>query len=495
MQNRILRPVVILSSIFLHLLSTGIAVATPGTILFSDDFERASLAPGWTSSVGTAAGINTDTANSPTRAMFTRHQAVIVTSSVIDLTVPGADLSFWVRRGSDTFSEDPDNLEDLVVEFLDSVGTWVNIATYPGNGTPGEIITDTIPLPFSALHANFQLRVRQTAGSGADFDYWHIDDVILTETAASRPPLALGNCDDFEQGLSNWTITSAGGNAGINTATFQSASSSMFTNGGTVTVSSNAMNTNTAQFSGVSMWIRRGADAFSEDPDGGEDLVVEYLNSALNWVALETFTGAGTQGQIFTRNYNLPVTAQHAAFQIRFRQLTGNAGIFDFWHVDDVCIEGTVPFPTFVIQKQVTLEDDPVNASNPKAIPLSNSIYRIRVVNAGFGSPDNNTLLISDDITAGIELFTGNFNGGAPFSFTDGTGADASGVSCNFISLADAGDCITFLDSTSSPIIPNGSYDPAVRTIEFRPSGIMNPSTGSNTPFFDLEFRIRVTNP
>jgi len=445
--------------------------------------------------VGTAAGINTDTASSPTRAMFTRHQTIIVTSSVIDTTVPGVDLSFWVRRGSDAFSEDPDNLEDLIIEFMDSVGAWINIATYPGNGAAGQIITDTIPLPFSALHANFQLRVRQTAGSGADFDYWHVDDVVLTETAASRPPLALGGCDDFEQGLSNWAITSAGGNAGINTATFQSSSSSMFTNGGTVTVTSNVIDTNTTQFSGVSMWIRRGADAFSEDPDGGENLVAEYLNNALTWVALETFTGAGTQGQIFIRNYNLPATAQHAAFQVRFRQLAGNAGIFDFWHVDDVCIEGTTPFPTFVIHKSVTLEDDPVNATNPKAIPLSNSVYKIRVVNAGFGSPDNNTVLVSDDISIDVELFTGNFSGGAPFRFTNGTGADASGVTCNFISLADATDCITFLDAFSSPIIPNGSFDSAVKTIEFRPSGIMNPSTGANTPFFDLEFRVRVANP
>jgi len=474
---------------------SGITFAVPGDILFSDNFERATLAPNWTADVGTAAGINTDTANSPTRAMFTRHETVIVTSSVIDLTVSGTDLSFWVRRGADAFSEDPDNLEDLVIEFLDSVGTWVNIATYPGNGTAGETITDTIPLPFSALHANFRLRVRQTAGSGADFDYWHVDDVVLTETATARPPLALGSCDDFEQGLSNWTITSAGGNAGINTATFQSSTSSMFTNGGTVTVTSNSMDTNTAQFSGVSMWIRRGADAFSEDPDGGENLVVEYLNNALTWVALETFNGAGTQGQIFIRNYNLPASAQHAAFQLRYRQLAGNAGIFDFWHVDDVCIEGTVPFPTFVVQKTVSLEDDPVNLTNPKAIPLSNSIYRIRVVNAGFGSPDNNTLLITDDISAGLELFTGNFNAGAPYSFTDGTGGDTSGVTCDFVSLADATDCVTFLDALSNPIIPNGSYDSAVRTIEFRPSGIMNPSTGSNTPFFDLEFRVRVTGP
>ncbi len=486
----------------IFLLLSNMAIAAPGDIHFSDNFERTKLAPNWTTNVSAHSGISSQTANSPTRSLFTRHLPVTVTSRVINLSgLPGAELSFWVRRGDDAFSEDPDNGEDFVIEFLDSVGTWVGIASYLGNGTPGEIYNYTGQLPFSALHANFQLRARQINGTnnnGGPWDYWHVDDVVITETAVTRPPLTLGSCDYFEGGLSNWTITSSGGDAGISTTTFQSPSSSMFTNGGRVTVTSNAMDTNTTQFSGVSMWIRRGADWFSEDPDWGENLVVEYLDNTLNWVVLETFSGLGDPGQEFVRNYTLPASARHTAFQLRFRQLGGDSPTWrtwDFWHIDDVCIEGTVPFPVFVVQKSVTLEDDPVNISNPKAIPLSNSVYRIRVVNTGIGSPDNNTLLISDDISTGIQLFTGNFSGGAPFSFNDGTGADASGVSCNFVSLADTSDCVTFLDAASNPIIPNGAYDDAVKAIEFRPSGIMNASTGANTPYFDLAFRVRVTSP
>lgn len=349
--------------------------------------------------------------------------------------------------------------------------------------------------PYSAMHANFQLRFRQTGGSGVDWDYWHIDDIVITETASSRPPLTLGSCDDFEQGMTNWNIVSGGGNAGISTATSQSPSSSMFTNSGVVSVTSNDINTNNTQFDGVSMWIRRGSDSFSEDPDNGENLVVEYLNNALNWVTLETFNGNGTAGQIFIRNYNLPATAQHAGFQLRFRQLAGNAGLFDYWHVDDVCINGTVPFPTLVVSKSVAIEDDPINATNPKAIPLSNSVYRIRVTNTGFGSPDNNSIIISDDIPAGVEMFTGNYSGGAPYAFDAGTGANASGVTCNFVSLGNGGDCITFYDAFSNPIIPNGSYDPSVKSIELRPAGTMNASTGTNTPYFDIDFRIRVISP
>ena len=471
------------------------ALATPGDLLFSDDFERATLAPNWTADNATRAGINTDTAISPTRSMYTRHQVVTVTSSVIDLTVPGASIAYWIRRGRDDFSENPEDGEDLIVEYLDSVGTWTNLLTFLGGGTAGQIYSSTVVLPYSAMHANFQLRFRQTGGSGVDFDYWHIDDIVITETASSRPPLTLGSCDDFEQGMTNWNIVSGGGNAGISTATSQSPSSSMFTNSGVVSVTSNDINTNNTQFDGVSMWIRRGADSFSEDPDNGENLVVEYLNNALNWVTLETFNGNGTAGQIFIRNYNLPATAQHAGFQLRFRQLAGNAGLFDYWHVDDVCINGTVPFPTLVVSKSVAIEDDPINATNPKAIPLSNSVYSIRVTNTGFGSPDNNSIIISDDIPAGVEMFTGNYSGGAPYAFDAGTGANASGVTCNFVSLGNGGDCITFYDAFSNPIIPNGGYDPSVKSIEFRPAGTMNASTGTNTPYFDIDFRIRVITP
>jgi hypothetical protein len=154
-----------------------------------------------------------------------------------------------------------------------------------------------------------------------------------------------------------------------------------------------------------------------------------------------------------------------------------------------------VPFPTLVVLKNVAIENDPVNATSPKAIPLSNSVYSIRVSNTGFGSPDNNLIVISDDIPAGVELFTGNFGGGSPYTFTSGTGADASGVTCDFVSLASTTDCITFYDAFSNQITPNGGYDPSVKSIEFRPAGTMNATTGSNTPYFDIEFRVRVVAP
>jgi hypothetical protein len=93
----------------------------------------------------------------------------------------------------------------------------------------------------------------------------------------------------------------------------------------------------------VSYWIQRGDDSFSEDPDPGEDLVVEYLNNGAVWVILDTFTGSGTPGEIFHAWHNLPADALHDNFQIRFGQLDGSGSDFDYWHIDDVCVyDGSV---------------------------------------------------------------------------------------------------------------------------------------------------------
>jgi hypothetical protein len=110
-----------------------------------------------------------------------RWDEVTVTSNNFNTAVPAADLSIWIRRGDDSFSENPDAGEDLVIQYLDSFNNWTFLETFPGNGTPGEIITRTYSLPGAALHNNFAIRLIVTGGSGNDFDYWHVDDVVVTE--------------------------------------------------------------------------------------------------------------------------------------------------------------------------------------------------------------------------------------------------------------------------------------------------------------------------
>lgn len=326
--------------------------AAPGDILFSDDFESGSLAANWTvnTSGGGSAGVSTATASSGTQSMFTRWNAVAVTSNVIDTNVPAATLDVWVRRGADAFSEDPEaSDEDLVIEYRDDTGSWVELENFPGGGAPGEIFTSTYTLPAAARHANFQLRIRQTGGDGGapanggvGWDYYHIDDVIITEV--SPPVPGAGFCDDFESGLANW-IVSNGSRAGISSQTSSSPSRSLYTRHGPVTVSSQLVDMSAVSTGLVTAWIRRGSDAFSEDPDNGEDLVVEYRNNLGTWVPLESFSGGDTDGQIYTPSYSVPADGLHANFQLRFRQIAGSGSDWDYWHMDDVCITpgGTLP--------------------------------------------------------------------------------------------------------------------------------------------------------
>lgn len=473
------------------LLAPGAAFAAPGDVLFSDNFERANIAP-WTTNNGFRSGILTgaDVSNSGTRGLFTRHDPVITTGPTFSAAVPAAEVSLWARRGSDAFSEYPDGGEDLVIEYRRADGTWGSLITYPGGGPEGQIFQDTIFLPPDALHANTALRVRQTGGSGNDFDYWHVDDIRVVERVAP-PALVVGTCDEFDTGLStNWTVTSAGGNAGTSSATFQSPSASLFTNGGQVTVTSNAIDTTDPAFDAVSLWVRRGADAFSENPDGIEDFTIEYLDSGNTWVLLETFGGSGTPGEIFNRNYAMPVGARHAAFRIRFRQEGGSGLAFDFWHVDDVCLD-VRDLPQLQVTKVSSTISDPVNGTtNPYAIPGAIKAYDLSVSNTGAGAVDADTLVLTDVIPDDLALFV-DTGSGDPVVFSDG--GVASGVSLSFATgvrfSSQPGGGAPF-DYVPTP--DADGFDAAVTGVRIALTGAMNGDSGGGAPSFVIRLLARV---
>jgi len=328
--------------LFLYFYSFSL-LAAPGDVLFTDDFERATVGVDWTinNSGGGDAGIGTHTANSGSRSLYTRWQAVSVTSRSINLsTISGVELTMWVRRGSDAFSEDPEvaGVEDLIIEYFDDVGNWQLLTRYVAGNIPGQIFTPVFNLTTNALHANFQIRFRQVGGDNIDWDYWHIDDVVLTETAG-LPSLSFPFCDDFESGLSNWQVFPGSGDIGTGNQTSNSASNSLYLRWGGGNIVSYDIDLSVVSAANLNFWLRRGEDSFSEDPDAGEDFIVEYLNNSGNWINLETFLGSGTPGEIFDRRYELPADALHNAFRIRFTMTGGNGVDWDYWHIDDVCVE------------------------------------------------------------------------------------------------------------------------------------------------------------
>lgn len=467
------------------------ASAAPGDILFSDNFERANLAP-WTTTNNSRSGILTggQVSNSPSRGAYTRRQVVTVSGPAFNAAVPGAEISIWVRHGSDSFSEYPDDGENLAIEYRRADNSWAQLLFYNGGGTAGQTFTDVVTLPPDALHGNLAIRARQTGGSGNDFDYWHFDDVVVTERAAP-PPLAIGTCDNFEGGLSgNWVINPTSGFAGTSAATSQSPTSSMFLNGGVVAVDSVALDTSDPYFTNLTMWIRRGSDAFSEDPDTNEDLVVEYLDNVGGWIALETFSGNGGSGQTFIRSYGLPAAGRHAAMQLRFRMTGGSGAGWDYWHIDDVCFDQEFA-PILVVAKNAVTISDPVNGTtNPKSIPGSLSRYTLDVANQGLGAVDVDTLVITDTIAAGASLFV-DTGGGDPVRFTDG----AVGSGLTFTYATD----VTFSNQPGGgapfnyiPAPDPDGVDPAVSGFRVNPKGGMNAASGLSTPSFSIEFEVRI---
>lgn len=465
------------------------ATAAPGDILFSDNFNDGTLAP-WTTTNGARSGILTGAQVAASgSAMYTRNNVVSVTSPTFNAAVPFARLDIWVRRGSDVFSEDTDSGEDLYLEYQRADSSWVILGSYLGSGTKGQIYNDSYSLPPDALHGSLALRLRQTSGSGFDFDYYHIDDVVVTELAAA-PPLSVGSCDDFESGLTNWTVNPTTGAAGISGATSSSPSNSLFLNGGVVNVDSIVIDTSDAWFSNLTVWVRRGADSFSEDPDGGEDLVIEYLNDIGTWVGLETFSGNGGPGAIFTRSYNLPNGGRHNNFQLRFRMTGGSGAIWDFWHIDDVCFDQTI-VPSLLVSKIAQTLTDPVNGgSNPKAIPGAVVQYTLGVSNQGLGVVDANSLVITDPLPSDTALYV-DTSGGDPIVFADGP--VPSGLSYNYASdvtfsnQAGGGPPYNYVPSPDAD-----GFDPAITGYRISPTGIMNPTVGANTPSFNIRLRVRI---
>lgn len=500
----------------LGVLVTGLAHAAPGDILFSDDFNRSNVATGtglgstatngvgnsWTVStlggscnsgvVGNTgcAGIDADvppwnSAVTPlavrahgtgSRSLFLRWDNVAVDHTVNLASKPGANMSFWVRRGWDCISEAPGggnsdpgcsvsatitvggsgstsvsgikvngvqimsaastasattgtvatNIdtrislagfsastsgnvititgpgvlngallagfspvvtvgsgtmtfttttfanvqhaaftpvygEEFLVQYLNSASAWVTVMQVPNDGTAGEEILGSVDLPSDALWSGFKIRFYQPSGSGYSgsggaanvkgYDYWHVDDVKVTELAATSFTGAF--CDTFEGDLSRWTVAGVG-DASIGPTYYQNGTHSLTLRWGAVSATSKPTDM-TGVTGPITYWVKRGVGTSvirqspnltgSDLPDSGEDLVVEYLKTNGTWgalVAATSYQGGGTSGQVYTASVAIPADANLTAFQMRFRLLTGTGFDMDYWHVDDLCVGSSI---------------------------------------------------------------------------------------------------------------------------------------------------------
>ncbi|MCJ7498731.1 hypothetical protein MUP29_00620 [bacterium] len=166
--------------------------------------------------------------------------------------------------------------------------------------------------------------------------------------------------------------------------------------------------------------------------------------------------------------------------------LTQSVTISDFV-VDTVEVTG----PDLVTIKSISGVADAraFNSTNPKAIPGASVTYSIQVSNVGNGWTVTDSVVLSDTIPPGSEMYVGD-GSASPVIWSD----LGSGLTYSFVSLGDTGDDIDFTsDSGPTPTYnytPDGGadgYDSAVTGFQINPKGAFNPSSS-----FTLSLRVRV---
>ncbi len=182
------------------------------TTIFEDDFEDGSLND-WSTNTndGSHAGITSnygsESTGSGSYSLYTCGGTASVVSPTIDINgVQDARLKTWIRRGKDSFSENPDEGEDLVVSYKDNEGNWDHLKTYAGGGTAGEIIQMNVELPSEAFHSDFKVMYRQTDGDPEWSDNWHMDDVKVTSTSSGGNDENEGPESSFEHQVNELNV-------------------------------------------------------------------------------------------------------------------------------------------------------------------------------------------------------------------------------------------------------------------------------------------------
>ena len=353
---------VLLSLILLLASASSFAV----NVVFSDDFERTLLGTDWiVTPIGSRgkAAIGTHISNSGSRSMYTCCDEVYVTSRAMDLSgVNYAEVSIWIASGSDDYSEWASSGDDLEVQAYLNDGTWQVLEIFEGGGDlHGDIYNFVAKLPDKAYHSGFRLRFHQLDGSGtklSDRDFWHIDDVTVTDyqVGPTQYPLFF---DDFERSTllttGDWSINRIDGNfnSDISTHFSTSGSRSMYTCCGRMYTTTRDIDLSGYTFAEISFEVMQGDDSVSgssaafgsfdsETPSLGDDVQVQiYMNDG-SWREIDYYYGSTlTDGERHTYHARVPDGGYHSAFKLRFHQVKGTHSSikhYDLWHIDEVFV-------------------------------------------------------------------------------------------------------------------------------------------------------------
>jgi len=243
-------------------------------------------------------------------------------------------------------------------------------------------------------------------------------------------------------------------------------------------------------------WRRQGLAAWSVGPT---NLAFWDSDDAANWPALGYPAAANLQAQgsdavneNSNRGFAAVMTAQDRARlrNILIRRYVGDEPV--------LTLTAQILSPILALTKSSLTVFDPINATtNAKAIPGAWVEYTLVAVNAGAGSSDPDSLVVTEPLPANVALFVGDLGGGTgPVEFVDGSGTAASGLSFVFGGLGDPNDSLEFsTDGVSyayTPLPDADGFDTAVRFVRVRPFGSFQAADNGLEREFRLRFRVRV---
>lgn len=233
--------------------------------------------------------------------------------------------------------------------------------------------------------------------------------------------------------------------------------------------------------------------AVVSDPFGSFDITGATLRLVdpggtvrVNGLAMTQVADSGTSTKTYQYVYALPTNAVTGGWtmEVTAREGTENT-------VTDLGVDGFIvalPLPSLNVTKISDVLSDPQNgATNPKRIPGAVVRYAITVSNAGVGTVDSSTLVITDPLPPNSALYVGS----GAFEFINGT--PVSGLTFN------AATNVTYSSQpgggapyTYTPVPDAQGYDAAVRGVRIAPSGVMNAASGASQPSFTVRMRVRI---
>ncbi|MEM7230158.1 MAG: M12 family metallopeptidase [Planctomycetota bacterium] len=162
----------------LQFLYEGSPAASP----FFDDFETGSFDSAlWTgvdNAIISDLGINPPSGTLSLNLAGSNQGGQQVRSGLIDTSFEQFVVVsyWWQRRGG---GNSPEAGEDLVLEYRDANGEWIEFARHLGNGLDMTTFEfNEVTLMGSALHTGFRVRIRAIS-SNINQDDWYVDDVMI----------------------------------------------------------------------------------------------------------------------------------------------------------------------------------------------------------------------------------------------------------------------------------------------------------------------------